>query len=87
MTRKLRYTKDSFFSPLSKYYGEFTLGNLLFNANLQEFDRQVSSICNLVENGEMNSEDAYEKIEKIWQEFKNSKKELLDKLTTPPTNF
>ena len=79
MIEEPRYAKESILSPLRKYYGEFTLGNLVFNANLQEFEQQVFYICNLADNGEMTSEDAYKEIENLWQELKHSKKELLDR--------
>ena len=79
MTDKPRHIKKSILFPLQKYYGEFTPSNLVFNANLQEFEQQVSFLCNLTANGEMTPEDAYEAIEKFWQKLKHSKKELLDK--------
>ncbi|MDJ0692639.1 MAG: hypothetical protein QNJ41_29680 [Xenococcaceae cyanobacterium MO_188.B32] len=64
---------------IGKYYGEFTPGNLVFNANLQEFAQQVSYLCTLAANGEMTVQDVYQEIEKSWQQLKLSKKELLDK--------
>ena len=83
MIEEPHYAKESILSPLRKYYGEFTLGNLLFNANLQEFEQQVSYICNLVDNSKMTSEDACNEIEKLWQEIKKSKKELFDRGNFP----
>ena len=71
MTKPFVYT-------IGKYYGEFTPGNLVFNANLQEFAQQVSYLCTLAANREMTSEDAYQEIEKLWQQLKLSKQELLD---------
>ncbi|MDJ0901804.1 MAG: hypothetical protein QNJ55_23690 [Xenococcus sp. MO_188.B8] len=79
MTDKPRYTKKSISFLLQKYYGEFTPSNLVFNANLQEFEQQVSFFCNLTANGEMAPEDAYKEIKKFWQKLEHSKKELLDK--------
>ncbi|MGK7899034.1 MAG: hypothetical protein AB4372_36820 [Xenococcus sp. (in: cyanobacteria)] len=83
MIEEPRYAKESILSPLRKYYGEFSLGNLLFNANLQEFEQQVSYICNLVDNSKMTPEDACNEIEKLWQELKQSKKELFDRGNFP----
>ena len=79
MKEESRYIKESFLSPIRKYYGEFTLGSLIFNANLQEFQQQVSYICNLAANEEISAEDAYEEINKFWRQLKQSKKEFLDK--------
>ena len=70
--------KAEFLYPRSKYYGEFTPENLVFNANLQEFAQQISYLCNLENNGKISPEDAYERIKSLWQELKQSKKELLN---------
>ncbi|MDJ0531247.1 MAG: hypothetical protein QNJ70_01915 [Xenococcaceae cyanobacterium MO_207.B15] len=78
--------KDDFLNPISKYYGEFTPGNLAFNYNLQEFANQVSYICGLESNGKINSHEAYERIKELWSKLKISKTELLDKNDNPPTS-
>lgn len=72
-------TKDNFINPNSKYHGEFTPGNLAFNANLQEFANRVSYICNLETSGKIPPDEAYDKIKKLWKTLKNSKTELLDR--------
>ncbi|MGK7953432.1 MAG: hypothetical protein AB4368_32765 [Xenococcaceae cyanobacterium] len=79
MTEESPYSKKPFLYPIGKYYGEFTPGKLVFNANLQLFAQEVAYLGNLATNGEMTSEDAYQEIEKSWQQLKLSKKELLDK--------
>lgn len=71
--------KKSFINPTSKFHGEFTPQNLAFNANLQEFANNVSLICGLETNGKITSEQAYDRIKKLWHELKNSKKNLIDK--------
>ncbi len=73
--------KEGFIYPRSSYWGEVTLPNLTFNANLQEFAQRVSYLCNLETGGKIPPEEAYEQIKVLWKELKRSKKALLD---TPP---
>lgn len=68
--------KEKFINPKSKFYGEFTPKNLIFNDNLQEFANKVSIICSLETNGKVSSQEAYLRIKKLWKELKNSKKQL-----------
>ena len=68
--------KDDFLYPYSKYRGEFKPENLVFNANLQEFAKKVSYICNLETNGKITSLQAYKEIKVLWKLLKNSKKNL-----------
>ena len=70
--------KEEFLYPRSKYYGEFTPENLVFDANLQEFAQSISYVCNLENNGKISSEDAYNQIKSLWKQLKQSKKELLN---------
>ena len=79
MTEESPYGKKRVLYPIEKYYGEFTPGNLVFNANLQLFAQEVSYLCNLAANGEIASDTVYLEIEKSWQQLRLSKKELLDK--------
>ena len=74
--------KEQFLYSIGNYYGEFTPGNLVFNANLQEFAQQVIYLCNLEANGKLTPEGTYDEIKKLWKQLKQSKKELLDN-----TNF
>jgi isopropylmalate/homocitrate/citramalate synthase len=71
-------TKDSFLSPISRYYGEFTPQNLAFNANLQEFANRVSIICALETNGKLTPQAAYEQIQQLWTALTNSEQNLLE---------
>ncbi|BAU65903.1 hypothetical protein STA3757_33000 [Stanieria sp. NIES-3757] len=70
--------KEDFLYPRSKYYGEFTPQNLVFDANLQEFAQKVVYICGLQTNGKISTEDAYEEIKNLWHQLKESKQELLN---------
>jgi hypothetical protein len=76
-------SKDQFFYPTSRYYGEFTPTNLAFNANLQEFAQRVSIICNLETGGKISSQEAYQQIKELWHKLKTSKNELLDQPQPP----
>ncbi|MGK7918741.1 MAG: hypothetical protein AB4080_01865 [Trichodesmium sp.] len=67
---------DDFLYPRSRYYGDFTPENLLFNANLQEFTQKVSLICGLETGGKISAEEAYYQIKHLWKELKKSKKNL-----------
>lgn len=70
--------KDKFFYPTGRYYGKFTPENLAFNANLQEFAQRVSLLCNLETGGKLSPEAAYHEIKQLWNQLRQSKKELLD---------
>lgn len=78
MSQELQNIKNKFFYPTNNYRGKFTPGNLAFNANLQEFYHQVSYLCNLEANGKITPEKTYFKLEKLWNQLKQSKRELLD---------
>ncbi len=67
---------DDFLYPRSRYQGDFTPENLVFNANLQEFAQRVSLICGLETGGKLSSEEAYYKIKDLWKKLKKSKKNL-----------
>ena len=58
------------------YSGKFQPENLVFNANLQEFAIKVSYITGLETAGKMTPEDSYRQIKKLWNELKNSKRQL-----------
>jgi hypothetical protein len=68
--------KENFLYPRSRYHGEFKPGNLVFNANLQEFAQKVGYIVNLQTSGKTTSEEAYTQIKALWKQLKHSKKEL-----------
>ena len=66
-----------FLNPKSKYYGEFSPQNLVFNANLQEFANKVGYITALETSGKISTLEAYKQVKKLWKELKKSRKELL----------
>ncbi|NEQ29879.1 MAG: hypothetical protein F6K04_02560 [Leptolyngbya sp. SIO4C5] len=72
--------KENFFYPRSRYRGEFSPGNLAFNANLQEFAQRVAIICGLETGGKLSPEEAYDEIKGLWKQLKSSKKNLLDEM-------
>ena len=84
MTEESDNLKEQFLYPTSKYYGEFTPQNLVFNANLQQFAQQVSSLCSLESNGKISPHDAYKEIKKFYKQLKQSKKELFDNTDFTP---
>ncbi|WP_421657603.1 DUF7219 family protein [Leptothermofonsia sp. ETS-13] len=67
---------SEFLLPKTPYRGEVKPENLVFNANLQEFSQKVSYICSLETNGKLSPEEAYLKIKYLWEELKQSKKQL-----------
>ena len=68
--------KDRFLNPIAKYQGEFSIENLAFNHNLQEFANRISIICSLETGGKISSDDAYNQIKDLWKQLKNSKRNL-----------
>ncbi|BAZ00581.1 hypothetical protein NIES37_45760 [Tolypothrix tenuis PCC 7101] len=83
MTESNRIIKENFIYPRSRYYGQITPENLLFNANLQEFSQKITYISCLETSGKLSPDEAYRQIKKIWKQLKKSKKELG---ITPNTN-
>jgi hypothetical protein len=69
-------SKDEFLHPRSRYYGQFTPSNFLFNANLQEFATKIGYICGLETNGKISSTEAYSQIKQLMKTLKQSKKSL-----------
>jgi hypothetical protein len=80
MAEDLDKEKENFLYPTSKYYGEFTPGNLAFNANLQEFAQRVSFLCGLESSGKVSPQETYKEIKALWNQLKQSKKAFLDDL-------
>ena len=64
------------YSPISRYWGEFTPANLAFNANLQEFSHQVSLIVALETGGKLSPQAAYAQIEALRTILSRSKQQL-----------
>lgn len=65
------------------YHGSFSPENLVFDANLQEFSQRVTYICCLEMNGKLSPQEAYEKLQTLWQQLEQSKKELGIGRSTP----
>lgn len=84
MTEGASDDKENFLYPRSRYRGDFSPGNLAFNANLQEFAQRVSIICSLETGGKIKTEDAYEQIKQLWKQLKQSKNNLVDHPPEPP---
>lgn len=76
MTEADQQDRHNFLYPHSRYRGQFTPQNLVFDANLQEFAQRVTYICSLETNGKLSPEAAYLEIKEMWQQLKQSKKEL-----------
>jgi hypothetical protein len=66
----------NFITPRGRYYGQVKPENLVFDANLQEFAQRVSLICGLETNGKLAPEEAYQAIELMWEQLKQSKQQL-----------
>jgi len=67
---------SDFLYPRARYRGQFTPERLAFNANLQEFAQRVTYISGLETNGKLPPEEAYQKIEHLWQQLEQSKNAL-----------
>ena len=78
MNQQSNHDKDNFLYSQTRYRGEFSPGNLAFNANLQEFTQKIGYICALETNGKISAQEAYDRIKYLWHQLKASKKELLD---------
>jgi hypothetical protein len=68
--------RDQTLFPRSRYYGEFSPKNLTFNANLQEFAHRVGYISCLNTGGKISPEDAYQQIQGLYHQLKQSKQSL-----------
>lgn len=76
-------SRDRFLYPRSRYRGEFTPQNLVFNSNLQEFAHKVEYICALETNGKISPHEAYQEVKALYKQLKQSKREL--GIGDPPT--
>jgi hypothetical protein len=59
--------------PFGPYQGQFSLENLAFNANLQEFTQQAQIIADSYGQGHLDSDGALHQLEQLWQQLKASK--------------
>ena len=76
MAKINQVSKNTFLYPQSRYYGRFSPEYLAFNANLQEFAQKISYISALQTGGKLSPEQAYEQVESLWQQLKQSKKAM-----------
>jgi len=60
----------------AKYRGKWTPANVVFDDNLQEFSQRVGFICALESNGKLSPIDAYRQIKHLFDQLRQSKKEL-----------
>lgn len=65
--------RPQFLYPYARYRGTFTPENLLFNANLQEFSYRVMYIANLETAGKLPPQEAYQRLENLWEKLKASR--------------
>lgn len=72
----MKESLNNFIYPRGRYYGTVKPENLVFNANLQEFAQRTSYICNLETAGKLSPEEAYNQIKDLWEQLKQSKKQL-----------
>jgi hypothetical protein len=70
--------KENFLYPKSKFRGEWTPENVVFDDNLQSFSSQINYICNLENAGKIAPIEAYRRIKNLWKNLKRSKKNLID---------
>jgi hypothetical protein len=68
--------KKSFFYPRAHYHGDVKPENIVFNANLQEFAQRVTFLSCLETSGKISPLDAYEQIDHLWEQLKQSKQNL-----------
>ncbi|NJO41440.1 MAG: hypothetical protein HC769_15125 [Cyanobacteria bacterium CRU_2_1] len=67
---------QNFLYPYARYHGQVQPEHLVFNANLQEFAQRVGYICNLQTGGKLSPDTAFEQIEQLWNQLKQSKTQL-----------
>jgi hypothetical protein len=71
-------SKETFLYPKVPYHGkDYTLENLTFNANLQEFQTRINYIVALETGGKITTKEAYKQIKALWKNLKQSKEVLL----------
>ncbi len=68
--------QNSFLYGSSRYRGHFRPNTLAFNSNLQEFATKIAYISSLHTAGKLSSEEAYQKIQDLWKQLKQSKEGL-----------
>lgn len=76
-----------FLPTTSRFHGKFTLENLMFDANLQEFAQRVNYICGLAADGKISLKEAYNRIEVLFEVLERSKQQLLESEHSFEDNF
>ncbi len=71
------HRSNPFLYPLSTYRGHPSPANVRFDAALQTFAQQVSIVSNLQTNGKLACEEAYTQLESLWQQLRQSHRQLL----------
>jgi len=69
-------TRDEFLYSRSHYRGQANPANLVFNANLQEFAQRTGYIANLETGGKISTEEAYQRLKALWQQFEFASQQL-----------
>jgi len=67
------HSMHNFLYPRASYQGPAQPGQLVFNANLQEFAQRVSYISNLNTNGKLTADEAFAHIQYLWETLKHSR--------------
>ncbi len=70
--------KENFLYPISPYHGSLTKDTVIFNAKLQEFAQKVGFIANLHTGGKLPPKEAYEQVENLWRELKETKMTIFE---------
>lgn len=68
--------QSNFIFVRRSYQGNFTIENLLFNANLQEFTQYVSYLASLEKHGKLSPEEAYSKIDALFEQLQRTFQQL-----------
>ncbi|NCO73967.1 MAG: hypothetical protein GW795_08830 [Cyanobacteria bacterium] len=59
--------KQNFLYPIHPYHGKDYFKGLIPNRQLQQFTSQVSYIAGLHNNGKLSPQQAYQRIETLWE--------------------
>lgn len=68
--------QTSFLYPHTRFRGQFSPQNLIFNANFQEFAQKVNYLCALHTNGKCSTEQVYTELRHLWEQIEQSSDEL-----------
>jgi hypothetical protein len=54
----------------------FSADDMLFSANLQEFNQRVANICNLERGGKLSTAESFRMITRLWTDLARSRSQL-----------